>query len=91
MDMELGLLRQAFGLDLMRSLQKVLESHQDKDVYYILVTAVVTGYGVKTTIIVLPRLTKYLDHAPNTLCWKVDNKAGKVEMLWALPRYDPVT
>jgi hypothetical protein len=81
----LGDLRKDFTRSLLVSLEKIIEKRQRQDSYYLWVHSrfnEVDKNAVKTVVMVLPALPpKQL----GTMCFYVDNRAGRFEKKWVLP------
>ncbi len=87
---QLGELRNQFSRDLGDRLEKVINDHQHKDNFFILITSkenvVMSAQTGKTVI-----ETKFilLDQIPGkmlaSICLYVNNRQGRLEVLWALP------
>jgi len=81
-------LRTDLALDFQRKLEEVISKNTKKDRYYILAIARQLHTGqVETRFIISPARPPKLI---GTICYYVDNKAGKVERLWILPYDIPV-
>lgn len=81
----LGDLRKDFTRSLLVSLEKIIEKRQRQDSYYLWVRSrfnEVDKNAIKTVVMVLPALPpKQL----GTMCFYVDNRAGRFEKKWVLP------
>ncbi len=85
--MEIGELRNELTKELQDSLDAVLLKYQGGRDYWILVFADVNALNeIKTTLM---RLTQCPPKMIGTLCYHVDNRAGKVERIWVLPQDIP--
>jgi hypothetical protein len=80
----LGDLRSEIAKEIQRGILKVIDTHKEKENYFILVWAgmdIETGI-VKTKLILLDKKpAKML----GTLLYYVDNQIGKLDRIWALP------
>jgi hypothetical protein len=85
----LGDIRPEIAKDLQRRIVKLIDERKNKESYYILIWA---GIDIETGII-RSRLI-LTDKMPpkmlGTLLFFVDNKAGKVKRVWALPLDIPI-
>lgn len=81
----LGDLRKDFTRSLLVSLEKIIEKRQNQESYYLWVHSrfdAVNKNGIKTVVMVLPTCPpKQL----GTMCFYVDNRAGRFEKKWVLP------
>lgn len=83
-----GNLRGCLALDLQNSINDIIEEKANEEkVYYIIVRATREPGGVRTKIILSPVC---LHPEISVMQWRVDNKAGTVEPLYALPPDAPV-
>ena len=90
---EIGEIRQLFGIDLMERLDDVRSHMMHRtEPYFILVRTQPEGTIYTTKIITLEK--SQLPRGPNgkiiplmaTLLFRVDNKKGTLELMWAFPR-----
>ena len=80
----LGDLRSEMAKELQRLILAVVDSHKDKETYFILVYAGIdVPAGIVMTKIIL--LDKKPPKMLGTLLYFVDNRKGKIERVWALP------
>lgn len=81
----LGDLRKDFTRSLLVSLEKIIEKRQGQESYYLWIHSrfnAVDKNGIKTVVMVLPTCPpKQL----GTMCFYVDNRAGRFEKKWVLP------
>ena len=90
----LGDICKDFTMSTLRSMEKIIEKHQNKDSYHMYIHARFDAVGkrtVKTIITLLPGsfdMEKF--KTLGTMCFYVDNKAGVFRKLWVLPLDRPV-
>jgi len=85
----LGDLRPELAKDLQRRIVEVIDRYKNKESYFLLVWA---GIEIETGII-RSKLILLSEKPPKmlgTMLYFVDNKAGKLERIWALPLDIPI-
>jgi hypothetical protein len=85
MVLELGEVRTAMAKNLMKYLEGIIEKHQNKDKYYVLVHA----KPFPNHPHVIKQKFLIMDEEPPMMlacmAFEVDNKEGKLTLLWSLP------
>lgn len=85
----LGDLRPEIAKEIQRSIVKVIDRYKNKESYFLLIWAGIdTETGIiRSRLILLSEKPKKM---LGTLLYFVDNKAGKIERIWALPLDIPI-
>lgn len=85
----LGDVRKQFTASFLRSLEKLIDKHQDKEKYHILVHSRFDAVGkrrIKTVCVILPGEFKVETcKTIGTMCFTIDNKSGTFTKRWVLP------
>jgi hypothetical protein len=93
-----GDMRQSLGEDLMKRVEQVVNDNQHRpEPYWLLIYNQKAGMIIRTKILIMGRLNFPRNEQGKvipmlgTICIKVDNKLGRLDIVWALPRDIPET
>lgn len=81
----LGQARCELARELAKTLTNVVEANMGRDSYYILVHAKKHPFIPKMLRTVVTLLSAEPPRMLGTICFKIDNRAGRAERLWVLP------
>jgi len=87
-DYEIGIMRNLLAQDFMRQMEKLINDHQKKDHYWVLVHADMNAVSgrIQTKFMIMDREPPKM---LGTMVYYVDNKIGQLRKLWVLPRDIP--